>query len=336
MDTIIGIDVSKEKFNVCILEGDQQREFEVENTGKGIVRFLKKWEARRDKVLIVMEATGVYHLRVALEAYERGFKVGIVNPFIMKRYAEVKRVRAKTDKVDARVIASYGREHSCDISLFQPLDPQRHKMIQLLKAIDDLIGTEREYGNRLEALGQDPNSCALVEKTYKKMILKAQQLRKGLEEELKEIVITYDPEGYERLKGIKGVGAKTATIMIAFFGHFESFETSKQVISYIGTNPSPKQSGTSLNGRSRISKKGNAFIRKYLFMSSLTAMKHNKACSQLYQRLIQKGKENKVARIAVLNKLVRQIFAIIKHNRDYDPDYELKFKSPLTTLVTIN
>jgi len=332
MDTIMGIDVSKRNLDICILDGGKREQFQIANNISSIKGLIKRWGERQERLLVVMEATGVYHLRLATQAYERGLKVGVINPFVMKRYAEVKMVRAKTDRVDAKVIANYGREHREDISLFKPLSCHRQRMIKLLKAIDDLMGTEHNYSNRLEAEGQEPHTFPLVKKVYKEMIKRAQALRERLEQELKKLVETHYPEEYEKLTRIQAVGSKTASIMIAFFGHFESFESSKQVISYIGTNPSPKQSGTSLKGRGKISKKGNSYIRKYLFMTTLTAMKHNKACSQLYQRLIQKGKENKVARIAVLNKLVRQIFAIVKYNRDYDPDYELKFKSPLLSV----
>jgi len=108
-------------------------------------------------------------------------------------------------------------------------------------------------------------------------------------------------------------------MILGFFGKFEDFENSKQVVSYIGINPSPYQSGTSVKGSGKISKKGNKFLRTKLYMSSLSAAKSNPSCSRLRERLKEKGKSNKQIRIAVANKLVRQIFAVLKFNKDWDP-----------------
>jgi len=325
MKLVIGADVSKKKLNISEYDGKNHKLKVTLNKSSDIERFLKKYDKSKKDLLFVMEATGIYHLQLANILYERGFLVSVVNPLIIKRYAEMKMLRAKTDKVDAKVIAQYGYEQ--DVKLFQPRSKKRQRIIKILKAIEDLTVSKNSYLNRLEALDKDPLKERSVEECFNKLISELNISIKRLEKELKNLINKHYLNEYSRLLSISGVGPKTAIIIIAFFGRFEDFKNSKQVVSYIGTNPSPKESGSSLRGRGRISQKGNSYLRKQLFMTSLSAMQHNNACKNMYERLSLKGKEHKVLRVAVLNKLVRQIFVVLKYDREYDPNYEEKFTS---------
>lgn len=319
MKLIIGIDVSKKKLDLSIYNGDQHKALCVNNDKKSIESMLKSFINKKGDCLFVMEATGVYHLQLATILHEQGFNVGVINPLIIKRFSQMKMMRAKTDAVDARIIAEYGYEQK--VSLFQPRSKERQKIIKILKAVDAFIETKDGYYNRLEALSQDPLQVKSVSKSYKQIIRNAERMIAKFEAELLQIVKEHYSEVYERLLTIKGVGVKTAVIIIGFFGKFEDFENSKQVASFIGINPSPKESGSSVKGRGRISRKGNSYLRKQLYMTSLSAMQHNKSCKEFYERLMSKGKEHKVCRVAVVNKLIKQIFAILKYDRTYDPNY---------------
>jgi transposase len=319
MKKIIGIDVSKKKLDLSVYDGDQHKSLCINNDKKSIEKMYKSFISKRDDSLFVMEATGVYHLQLATILYEQGFNVGVVNPLIIKRFAQMKMMRAKTDAVDAKLIAEYGYEQK--VSLFQPRSKERQKIIKILKAIDALIETKDSFSNRLEALSQDPLQVKSVTKSFKQLIKNAEREISKFEVELLQIVKEHYSDVYERLLSIKGVGVKTAVVIIGFFGKFEDFESSKQVVSFIGINPSPRESGSSVRGRGRISKKGNSYLRKLLYMTSLSAMQHNKSCKEFYERLTSKGKEHKVCRIAVVNKLIKQIFAILKYERTYDPNY---------------
>jgi transposase len=322
MRIVIGIDVSKKKLDLSVYDGKKHKLSCVNNHHRGISAMLKKFGDSSTDYIFVMEATGVYHLKLATMLYDNGFKVGVINPLIIKRYYQMRMIRAKTDIVDAKLIAEYGFEQS--VRLFSPPSKERQIIVKLLKAIDKLIVTKESYYNRLEALFQDPLQVGILNKNFKQLIHNIDSLIDKFEKELIEIVKQNYSETYERLLSIKGIGNKTAIVIIGFFGKFENFESSKQVASFIGVNPSPKQSGSSVRGRGRISKKGNSYLRKQLFMTSLSAMRYNKSCRELYQRLSLKGKEHKVCRIAVVNKLIKQVFAIIKYERFYDESYQRK------------
>jgi len=221
--------------------------------------------------------------------------------------------------VDSKLIAEYG--YGQDIRLFEPRFKARQRIIKILKAIDSLALTKESYFNRLEAIDQEPCQVRSLNRIYQNLINKLEKMIGSLESEAFLIVKEHYLSSYERLLTIAGVGNKTALLIIGFFGDFEDFENSKQVASFIGINPSPRESGSSIKGRGRISKQGNKFFRKQLFMTSLSAMQFNKSCKELYERLKIKGKEHKVCRVAVMNKLIKQIFAVVKFDRVYDPNY---------------
>jgi len=319
---VMGIDVSKEELDYCIYDGRTYRQGAMLNQVESIRQTFKSYAAVRDRLQIVMEATGTYHLKLCSLLLGRGFRLSVVNPLIIKRYSEAKMLRAKTDPVDARLISIYGYEQQP--ALWKPRSIQQRKMIAMLRAVEDLIQTRTDYERRLEALAQIPEAPGIIKRSYCQLIRTLNRKAEQLDQMTLAIAQSQFQEDYQRLVSIDSVGAKTAVIMLAYFGHFEEFESSKQLVSYIGTNPSPRQSGNSVQGRGCISKKGNPYIRKQLFMTSLSAVQHNPACRDFYRHLRENGKEHKVARIAVVNKLVRQIYAVVKYNRNYDPNYAFK------------
>jgi len=124
-----------------------------------------------------------------------------------------------------------------------------------------------------------------------------------------------------RIKTVPGIGVKTGTTLIVLTDGFERFSSAKELCSYAGLTPIIRQSGSSVRGRSRISKVGNKKLRNLLFMCSFNACKCNKACKELYDRIVAKGKSKKLALIAVCNKLLKQVFAIAKSGLVYDQAY---------------
>lgn len=318
--TTIGIDVSKDTLNISESTGRKRKDLEINNTKKAITRYLsKKQFSCKEEFFFVMEATGVYSLLIAQELHDRDFKVAVVNPLIIKRFSEMKMLRAKTDVVDAKIISQYGIEQSTYIKLYTPRPTKQHKMTRIMKLIDSHGKTKDRYKNQLKASLIDPNHDELEIKSLKNMIKLINSEVKKLQDQLDNYAKSLYPDEIIKLRKIKGVGPKTAAMILGFFGKFEHFESSKQVVSYIGINPSPYQSGTSVKGSGKISKKGNKFLRTKLYMSSLAAANFNPSCLQLRERLKERGKSNKQIRIAVANKLVRQIFAVLKFNKDWDP-----------------
>lgn len=142
-----------------------------------------------------------------------------------------------------------------------------------------------------------------------------------LEARLAELVKEHQQEQLTLLKGIPGMGNKTAMVLLVLTDGFTKFENAGQLCCYAGITPTIRQSGSSVRGRSRISKVGNRKLRNLLFLCSFSACKHNKACREIYERIVAKGKSKKLALIAVSNKLLKQSFAIAKSGLPYDEKY---------------
>jgi transposase len=272
--------------------------------------------------LVVMEATGTYYLRLAEHLYHNGVKVSVVNPLIIKRFSEMRLKRTKTDKADARIISQYG--YSEKPKDFIP-DSNIVKEIKLrAQIIQDLIVTRTQYKNRLHALENETIDTGVIAGHYLALIETISKEIKTLEKSITDLIKQEYSEEYEKVMKIPGVGERTAGAIFGYLKGFKNFENAKQVISYIGTNPVEHRSGTSVNGKSYISKKGSRYLRGVFYMSAVAAFQFNPACRTFYLRLRSEGKPFKFAVIAVLNKLIKIIFAIVKHKRDYDPEYYLK------------
>lgn len=316
---IIGVDVSKNKLDYCVYDGKIIDQRAINYDQKNMRKLFNQFKNKKEELLIVMEATGTYHLKLSGFLSKNNFPYSIINPFTIKKYAEAKMLRAKTDSVDAKLIAVYGYEQQPP--LFVPKSDAQENMINILKLIEDFTQTKTDYQRRFEAVTQNPKISKSIIKKIKFLIKVLDQEIEKLEKKLYQIVKENYQEEFKRYSGIKSIGDKTAVILVAYFGNFENFESSKQVVSYIGINPSPKMSGKSIKGRGKISKKGNSYLRKQIYMTALSALQHNKSCNLFYQRLRAKGKEHKLARVAVMNKLLKQVFAIGKYKRNYDPNY---------------
>ena len=142
-----------------------------------------------------------------------------------------------------------------------------------------------------------------------------------LETPLAELVKAHQQQQLTLLKGIPRMGNKTAMVLLVLTDGFTKFENAAQLCFYSGITPTIRESGSSVRGRSRISKVGNRKLRNLLFLCSFSACKHNRACREIYERITSKGKSKKLALIAVSDKLLKQSFAIAKSGLPYDGEY---------------
>ena len=319
---VIGVDVSKDEISVAVLVEGKEVEFSCKNKGtdfeKRIIKILKG--INKSEILIVMENTGNYHLKLAFYLHNCGYSVCVVNPFIIKKYAEMKMKRAKTDKADAKIIANFGRTAD-DLKMFVPKSDVQYKIEIKLKAIEDFQKIINSLLNQMNALKQIPVCNSELIKPYQKTVDELSKQIKQLEKEIDSLVSEHYQKEKKILESVPGVGKRASAMMVSMLSGFESFETGKQVASFLGICPSPYQSGTSIKKKGRISKKGNAYIRKLLFMCALPASRFNEGCRLLYQRLRQKGKDSRLALIAVANKLIKICFACLKNRTFYNKNY---------------
>jgi len=311
---VIGIDISKSTFDVWSkAHGHSQ----FSNDKKGFKTFRKQIGSTDH---CVMEATGCYHLQLSAFLFHAGIKVSVVNPLIIKRFIQMKMRKTKTDKSDAQMICSYGQEQQPALWEPEPGFIEEGKL--LLSVISLYVKQSTQLKNKihnLESGGTDKGVMIRSLKAQLGFLLK--QINK-LEQCLEALFKQAAQKEISDLMSIPGIGKKTAILMLVVTNMFRDFESPRQVIAYVGLAPVERRSGSSIRGRSYISKMGNPVLRNHLFLCSFTASQYNPQCKALYERITAKGTSKKSALVAVCNTLLRQSFGIIKSGIPYDPRYQ--------------
>lgn len=270
---------------------------------------------------VVMEASEPYYVKFANYLYAHQIAVSVVNPLKIKRFSQMKFYRAKTDKKDSCMIMEYGVS---ELSL--PLWKTESRAIQSLKQLRTTLELlQKQLGqitNQQEAYSSSGVLHKALQKSMKKLITSTQKTIQKLESQMHQIYERQYKETLELLTSIPGIGHKTAIMLIETTDNFSKFDHYKQLIAYVGLAPKIYQSGTSVHGKGHIYKMGKAQIRKLLYMCSWSAKYYNKACKEMYDRLKAKGKPERVIKVTITNKLLKQAFAIVIAKQKYMENYQ--------------
>ena len=284
--------------------------------------WLKKYILSDDIPLVfVMEATGVYYEQLAHFLHSHGYQVAVILPNKIRNYAKSLESKSKTDPLDTAVITRFGLERQ--LSIWTPPSETLKTLRDLCREYHCLKANITQIKNQLHALKSSfkPHRESFKRKTQ---LLKFLQRQVALiQKELLALVKT-EPDLARRLKNIKtakGLGDMTILTVLSETRCFEFVTNQKQLTSYAGFDIVFHDSGLK-KGKTSISKKGNTFIRKALFMPALSACRANPHMKELYKRLVAKGKNKKLAIIAVARKLLLLIYTLWKSNSPYIPDFK--------------
>jgi transposase len=315
---ILGIDISKETFDVELMRGTSRQHKVFSNHPVGFGR-LRNWlvSQKAGCVQACMEATGQYGEALAEFLYAEGHQVSVVNPVRIKRYGQSKLHRSKTDKADAALIAEFCAKENPN--LWQPLPPEIKQLRQLVRRLDDLQTTYQQEHNRLFSGVSDP----WVLKDIQEHILYLQQAIKSAKAAIQQLIGAYPELKHNQnlLQTIPGIGLLTAARLLAEIGDITSFENAPQLAAFAGLNPKGMRSGTSVYKKTRISKEGRAFLRFILYMPAIVAIKCNPIIHAFCQRLALNGLSKMAIVAAAMRKLLHLVFGILKTQKPFDPLY---------------
>jgi transposase len=317
--SVLGIDVSKGKFNVSLLRGGKYRHKAFPNNSRGFEQLSEWLRGLGVKELhACMESTGVYGEELAEYLHDQGFGVSIVNPARIKGFAQSELIRSKTDKVDASLIARFCA--SMNPSLWTPDPMETRELRSLVRRVEVLLSMRQQEQNRLEV------SNKILKKSIRKLI---RYIDKEIEELKGEINkhIDRDPELRDKrklLESIPGVGEATIHIILSHFASIEKFKNAKSLTSFLGIAPRHYQSGSSVRRRTRMSKVGRSSLRKAFYMPAVVALRYNPLIADLKVKLSNAGKHNMLIIGAAMRKLVHIIYGVLKNKIPFDPDYSLK------------
>jgi transposase len=320
MKSIVGVDVSKDTFDVFVLIEQNGKHCQFPNTKTGFKQlwsYLLKLDIGNPQAC--MEATGLYWEKLAEYLHEKGAVVFVVNARRVKGFAMSEDKRTKTDKVDAGVIARFCRAHFAELKPWLPPTAQVRKLQSLTRQLDSLKEDRARQLIRLKSA----LLCSEVSESIKNHIKFLNGSIKKMEEAI-EILIQKDKpieKQYALATSIKGVGPATASTILAECRLFKEFCDRRQVTAFAGLDVSEFVSGSSIHMKPRLSKRGNSRVRKAMYMSALCAKRHNPIIKNLYNRLLANGKTKMQAIGACMRKLLELIFAVVKSGKKFDPNY---------------
>lgn len=324
---VTGIDVAQDELVVRL--GQLHEDLSIElygsrtfsNSLKGFASMIEWVEKKGVIDRFVMEATGVYHESLAYFLADAGYRVSIILPNKISNYFRTLEVKTINDCTASEAITRFGLERNLDD--WQPPKGIFRKLRQLTRERDQIIETRAMAKNHLHADKSEARPHKPTLNRTKQHIDFLDKQEKQIMAELNELV-KQDPEMQKLiilLCSIKGVGFLTAATVLAETNGFDLIRNKKQLVSYAGLDVREKQSGTSVKGKPRISKRGNKYLRRAMHFPALTAIRNDERYKAIYARLISKHGIKMKAAVAVQRKLLELIYTIFKTQKSYDKDF---------------
>jgi transposase len=329
---VIGIDVGKEELVVCL--GRMFDDFSIElfahkafpNDKKGFDALIT-WAKKSDCVgRFVMEATGVYFEGLAYYLTDNGYEVSVILPNKIANYARTLSVKTVTDKTASEAITQFGLERKLD--KWEAPKGIYRKLKQLTRERGQVVEIRTVAKNQLHAEKSEafPNPGTLVR--IKKHIAFLNKQEAEITTEVTRL-LKEDPEMKKvliLLCSLPGIGLLTAATVLAETSGFNLIRNKRQLTSYAGLDVREKQSGTSIQGKPRISKKGNKYLRRAMHMPALAAIRHDKRFKAIFIRLVSKHNIKMKAVVAIQRKLLEMMYCLFKNKSTYDKNYFIQLE----------
>lgn len=315
----LGIDIAKLKFNVCLINLNGKLKHKVfPNTSTGFEQ-LRAWLSRQqvERVHACMEATGAYGEALALFLHQAAQTVSVINPAAIKAFAGSRLSRTKTDKVDAELIARCCQAQ--EPPAWTPLAVEVRELQALVRRLESLIEMRVMEENRLSSGITVDSVRASVEALLHHLNEQIKRTEKLVREPLNRHPRLKRQS--ELLDSIPGIAESTAALLLAEITDINQYRSARQVAAYAGLVPRERQSGSSARGRTRLSKIGNARLRRALYFPAITALR----CCPFFQLwaegLRARGKSKMSVICAVMRKLVHVAYGVLKHGKEFDPQW---------------
>ncbi|MBK6730405.1 MAG: IS110 family transposase [Bacteroidetes bacterium] len=327
---VLGVDVAQKELVVSLgrIFNDLSKEVYAHkvfsNKASGIMallKWVKKNSLENVDVHFVMEATGVYHEKLAYFLDEKGYSVSIVLPNKISNYMRTLETKTITDKTCSHAITLFGLERQLDT--WQRPKAIYKCLLQLTRERDQIVAERSMVKNQLHAEQVEalPNlrSIKRLKQRIKFLNQQEQEIKNDIDVSLEE-----EKDIQAQIKNITtipGVGKLTAVIVLAETNGFELIRNKKQLSSYAGFDIKEKQSGTSIKSKPRISKKGNRHLRKAMHLPSLSTVKHDENYKEVYKRIVSKHGIKMKALIAIQRKMLELIYTLYKNKTSYCKEY---------------
>jgi transposase len=315
----LGLDIAKLKFNVCLLlDSGKLRHKVFPNTAVGFAQ-LSEWLEKQSVgcAHACLEATGTFGDLLAAYLHEQGHRVSIVNPAAIKAYAQSHLSRTKTDRVDAALIAGFCLEPRPPA--WQPPAPEVRELQALVRRLESLTQMRTMEQNRLSS----GISVKAVRASVEELIAHLSEQIKRTEALIRSHINEHPDLKRQRelLDSIPGIGETTAAALLAEVPDISQYRSARQVAAFAGLVPRERQSGSSVRGRVRLSKIGNARLRKALYFPAITALRCSEFFKEWAKGLRERGKCKMSVIGAAMRKLIHLAFGVLKTGKPFDPEW---------------
>jgi len=282
-----------------------------------------------------MEATGVYHLSFALFLSQQSdIEIMIINPYIARSFANTMSRRSKNDVNDAQMLLSFLK-----IMPFESWNPPEKVLLELksiTRRTEQINKDILREKNRLHAIENSIYIHASVVLSCKESIKYFKNMIEILSQEAEKLVKNHSSskmaQNIALLETIPGVGRCTAMILISELGVLPDSMNVRQWVAYVGLDPCERQSGTSIRGKTHISKRGNRFVRRILFLSAMSSSRFCEPISLFKTELENRGKSKMQALVAIMRKLLHCVFGMLKHQSVFDAQ---RFRGPHSQTLSV-
>ena len=322
----VGADIAARSFTAAWGRADHPpvRPVRYEQTPDGFAAFQQALAATGvapAQTLVVMEATSTYWIQLAHALHTAGYTVSVVNPKQAHDFAKAVLQHAKTDPLDAKMLAQLGAKLTPPC--WTPPPAIYHALQQRMAWRDSLIHLRTQVQNQHHALLHEQVVVDAVIARQTALIADLTAQIAAVECELRELLGSEDAwaASIVRLQSIPGVGLVTATWLIVATANFTACASVEAATAYLGLAPHPWQSGSSVRGRPHIGHTGNERVRQAVYMAAVSAVRCNPILRTFYARLKAAGKPAKVALCAVARKLLHLAWALVTKQRTFDPAY---------------
>lgn len=313
---VIGIDISKRKFDLALLHRGKLKHKAFPNTPAGheaLIAWLRDLGVTAAHACL--ESTNVYGEALAECLHDHGYTVSIANPARIKGFAQSELARTKTDKADAGVIARF-----CAALRPAPWtpDPQEIRELRaLVRRLEALMDMRQQEINRFQV------APPVVAETVQAHIEYLNQSIKDTKQRIRDH-IDHHPDlkqKKELLASIPGIAEATIHVALSEFADITRFKNAKCLAAFVGVAPRERQSGSSVRGRTVLSKMGRGKLRKAFFMPALVALRYNPLLKAMKERLLAAGKAKMAIVGAAMRKLVHLIYGVLKSGKPFDAHY---------------
>ena len=323
--TFIGIDVSKDTLVTAFaLASGKWRVKKFDNTDQGIAAFIQSLH-QPGHTHVIVEATGIYSQKVVFALCRHRVAVSVLNPKQSKGFIQgVLLSVCKTDEKDACALALYGQLNRP--KLFKMPSDKMLEISQLRTFLTQLKKQRSMLLSQLHALERHDQPLGFIVQTTQENLRRCEQQIAETEKRICKVSEQHFQKAYELALTVVGIGAATAQAILVTANCLVDFEKAGQLSKFFGVCPTKFESGSSICRRGSISKGGDPTVRALLYMAARSARRFNEPCRLLYERLRRNGKSHKVAMIAVCNKLLKQLFAVVKKGTPFKRDYHLQLE----------